>query len=325
MDRSSAVTRAATTHFAECAACAVGILALAAGATLGHAASRGDSLDRPVIADLRADGQATSDSDQDGLSAMMEAILMTSDSDQDTDGDGFIDPLEVSFGSDPAQAASRPEGSLLGAVGMCANESGTALNFATAIYVPGGVLPSIKYTLGVRIGGLMLTLPPEVYNPGSTLVEVPIFGTPDKVFVFQATLPVFPLAIYGSGSLYSTIAVNAPNAPVIAAAALNLLFYEDTVLEVIDQATLSSSGSSSSSGGSLYRPLSPGGDIPTSWTVGQVCVQQTQSVGTAGAVEILQVVSASCQPYDGYCPTSCPNLVGTTVEVVNPLGLIGKQ
>jgi hypothetical protein len=324
MDRSSAVTRAATTHSAECAACAVGIMALAAGATLGHAASRGNSLDRPVIASLRAEGHTSTDTDQDGLSAMMEAILMTSDSSQDTDGDGFIDPLEVSFGSDPAQAASRPEGSLLGAVGMCANESTGSLNLATAIYVPGGVLPSIKFTLGVRLGGLMLALPPEVYNSGSTLIEVPIFGTPDKVFVFQATLPVFPLALYGSGSLYSTIAVNSPGAPVIAAAALNLVFHEDTVLELINLPTLSSSSSSSSSGGSLYRPLSPAGDIPTSWTVGQVCVQQTQSVGTAGAVEILQVVSASCQPYDGYCPTSCPNLVGTTVEVVNPLGLIGQ-
>jgi hypothetical protein len=297
---------------------------LAAGATLGHAASRGNSLDRPVIASLRADGHTTSDSDLDGLSAMMEAILMTSDSSQDTDGDGFIDPLEVSFGSDPAQAASRPEGSLLGAVGMCANEFNGDLSLATAIYVPGGVLPSIKFTLGVRLGGLMLSLPPEVYNSGSTLVEVPIFGSPDKVFVFQATLPVFPLALYGSGSLYSTIAVNAPGAPVIAAAALNLLIHENTVLELINLPTLSSSGSSSS-GGSLYRPLSPGGNIPTSWAVGQVCVQQTQSVGTAGSVEILQVVSASCQPYDGYCPTSCSNLVGTTVEVVNPLGLIGQQ
>jgi hypothetical protein len=254
----------------------------------------------------------------------MEAILVTSDTQQDSDGDGFIDPLEVSFGSDPAQAASRPEGSLLGAVGMCANESNDGiLNVATAIYVPGGVLPNIKFKMGVRIAGLMIALPPDVYNATSTLVEVPIFGSPDKVFVFQSPLPAYPLAVFGSASLYTTISANAPGAPVIAAAALNLLSFDDTVLELINMPTLAAP--SGSTGGSLYRPLSGGGSVPSGWTAGQVCVQQTQTVGQAGAVEIQQVVSASCQPYDGYCPSSCPSLVGTTIEIVNPLGLIGGQ
>jgi hypothetical protein len=299
---------------------ALAACALAAGATMGHVASRGSG----AVAPLRADGSATDDVDGDGLSAAMELILGTSDTNQDSDGDGFIDPLEVSFGSDPAQAASRPEGSLLGAVGMCANVgSGQSLNVVTAIYVPGGVLPGIKFKMGVRVAGLMIALPPDVYAGAATLVEVPIFGSPDKVFVFQSTLPTHPLAVFGSASIYTTISANAPGAPVLAAAALNLLSFEDTVLELIEVPSFSAA--SGSSGGSLYRPLSAGGGVPSSWTAGQVCVQQTQTVGQSGPVEIQQVVSASCQPYDAYCPVSCPSLVGTTIEVVNPLGLLGSQ
>lgn len=340
MDSTSPVTKVMLTHPRGCAtrrssapvessapvdpsgvaSFALAALALAGGATLGHFGTHAPR----ASAMLRADGKNTADVDGDGLTAAMEAILVTSDLQQDSDGDGFIDPLEVSFGSDPAQAASRPEGSLIGAVGMCGNANGNGiLNVVTAIYVPGGVLPSIKFKMGVRIAGLMISLPPDVYNTSSTLVEVPIFGTPDKVFVFQSALPTHPLAVFGTASLYATISANAAGAPVLAAAAMNLLCFQDTVLQLIAMPTLSAP--SGSTGGSLYRPLSPGGEVPPDWTIGQVCVQQTQTVGTSGAVEIQQVISASCQPYDGYCPASCPSLSGTTIEVVNPLGLIGGQ
>jgi hypothetical protein len=274
---------------------------------------------------LRAEGSKSEDMDGDGLSAVMELILLTSDGDSDTDGDGFIDPLEVSFGSDPSQAASRPEGALFGAIGMCAHASDGMLNLVTAIYVPNGTLPSIKFEMGVRVAGLMIPLPPDVYNVGAALVEVPINGTPDKVFVFQTPLPVYPLQVFGTASIYTTIAANFLGAPVIAASALNLLSTEGTVLQLLAVPSQSAASSSSTSGAgpSMYRPLSSPGGVPPSWTSGQICVQQTQTVGSSGAVEVQQVVSASCQPYDGYCPASCPNLVGTTIEVVNPLGLIG--
>lgn len=329
MDSTSPATKVMLTHpsgraggdrSSTLSAIALGALALAAGAALGHLCSRSVA----ASAMLRADGSPSDDVDADGLTAAMEAILFTSDANQDSDGDGFIDPLEVSFGSDPAQAASRPEGSLLGAVGMCANATDAGmLNVVTAIYVPGGVLPSIKFKMGVRIAGLQIALPPDVYNATSTLVEVPIFGTPDKVFVFQSPLPTHPLAVFGSASLFSTVSANAPGAPVVAAAALNLISFQKTVLQLVNFQM--PSAPSGSTGGSLYRPLSSGGGVPSEWTAGQVCVQQTQTVGQSGAVEIQQVVSASCQPYDGYCPASCPSLVGTTIEIINPIGLIGSQ
>src|SRR5262245_46497757 len=107
MDRTSPVTKVMLTHPDGCAGkqrvsalawFALGVAGIACGATLGHWSvrrasddgARATGLALPLsVAPLRADGSPSDDVDGDGLTAAMEAILVTSDTNQDSDGDGF--------------------------------------------------------------------------------------------------------------------------------------------------------------------------------------------------------------------------------------------
>jgi hypothetical protein len=78
--------------------------------------------------------------------------------------------------------------------------------------------------------------------------------------------------------------------------------------------------------GSVYLPIPPGGDgdIPMSWTPGQVCYQKTQAVGAGGGLITHEVVEAECRDgWDAYCKMDCSGSVGSTYSTLDPAVLVG--
>jgi hypothetical protein len=75
----------------------------------------------------------------------------------------------------------------------------------------------------------------------------------------------------------------------------------------------------------IYMPLPLSeGDNPVNWVPGEICVQQSSPVGSAGAVLTQEVTSAECQDgWEAACPPSCASSVGTTFTTIDPAVLIG--
>jgi hypothetical protein len=76
----------------------------------------------------------------------------------------------------------------------------------------------------------------------------------------------------------------------------------------------------------VYQPL--GGPTapppPATWESGKICAQGMVVSGVNGPIVTQEVVSADCESGSAsFCGTDCTSSVGSMIQMVDPLGLIG--
>jgi len=279
----------------------------------------GQGLDRSHL--LAAAPMGGDDVDGDGFPDALELILGTDGLSADTDSDGIGDMEEVARQSDPLVYDSVPGTDPVSA-GALARASDGALHASFPIYVQGGNFAGVGLEFGAYVSGVQLVIPPQVYMPIST-VGIFAASTPgDVILMFTMSIPQSLVASLGSISLYvRTAPIGAP-APTVAAV-INLQSFGGVLVAV--QATGGGVGvqGAGSQQETVYRPLSSGGEIPTSWTGGQICSQRSTTVGSVGPVLKQQVIASTCEDADASCSAECPNELGKLIELLDPLALLG--
>ncbi len=258
------------------------------------------------------------DYDMDGLTDIQESVLGTDLDQPDTDGDGYHDLEEVARHSDPVDALSVPLDTDLD-LGMYAHTDDGFLNLGTAIYVKGGNAWSLHFTLGVVIDGVPIVVSPLVYRRGTRGFVCTATQNPgDKIVVLEMPFPETVIQQRGSLSIYATVEDPSPLQRAGVVDVTNLVDFGGVIMRVETSPPSVSGGL-----GFVYRPLA-GSGIPSSWSSGEICWQDTAAVGTNGASIVHEVQAASCQDFDSYCSASdCSASVGTSLELPDPGSLLG--
>jgi hypothetical protein len=289
---------------------------LLAATALGSAAWLGGSLgdidgERVLLA---MPDPTSEDVDQDGLVAHQEEVLWSSDANPDTDGDGVDDLVELAQGSDLLTAVSMPAPQLLN-VGMASRSDGGVITVLSAIYTSAGQFSGFGYHLGVSFAGALFELPPSVFLPASTLA-LHAYGA-GWIIVLETKVPEAFLKAYGYLGFYSTVSLSGTAVP-HAAAVVNLFDFGGSAVQLVPAPP-------DCFGGSIYKPLPRGEDLPaSSWTDDEICHQLTSVVGTDGASVVLDVEDASCISMSSKCNgSSCQAGVGGTIKVLDAGALAG--
>lgn len=279
---------------------------------------------------LRAEVSTDRDVDHDGLIDRGELIMRTSLSDADTDHDGYSDLEELARKTSPVAPQFHPDNSednSLG-VGMTCYWLSGKIHTVIALYMPDQSLHDKSFRIGMLINDRLVMLPTAellrraevgTYSAHDPSARITVLDFPFSASLVHAAGQVTVFATSG----YSDVG------GVVAADAAQLIDFSGVVVFCkVDHSpvawwhSMSTGQQHHSNAGLIYVPL--GEDGPLNWTPGSVCYQQTEVVGTNGAVITQEVVSAECvDGWDGSCPPSCPDTVGTTSTTVDPLLLIG--
>ncbi|HTF88314.1 MAG TPA: hypothetical protein VK843_07885 [Planctomycetota bacterium] len=267
---------------------------------------------RPIVEVLR-------DVDGDGLDDVLEAGQYSAADQVDTDVDGWNDAEELARGSLSTAFCSQPNHNS-NSIGANAYMRSGKLHVAIAAYIRSGSLENVHVDVGLYSAHMMIQLTPMSYGQHATITTVPTKNPGELLIVTDIIVPMAPLVRTGAMSIFSKMRVENT---VCSAAVINLVMHGDIPTALITPAQMSPLAGELLGPGLLHRPL--GGTAPASWSSGEVCFQRLESVGTHGAVVTQEVSSAGCiSGWDGYCDGgNCASSVGTTVDLVDPAGLIG--
>jgi hypothetical protein len=294
-------------------------LVVTAGVLLGVDVCRPANLSASVVPDPDTDG--------DGLVDRQERVLGTLSSSVDSDQDGFSDAEELARQTSPTYPQFYPEVNSL-SVGLTAHGERDGLHAVIAVYLPNGNPRDVDIHIGTLVGRRVLLIPQPLFEAESTVRYVPARDPQALIaivdFRFDRSL------VYATGHLtmFTTVARRGAG-NITAADAIDLFDIAGVVaLAMPDPSqnqTLRMGRRSASGQGTVYKPLTGGGDdIPTGWASDQICYQTSQPVAVNGAVVTHEVVSAECvSGWDGSCPPTCSSSVGSTFNSVDPVILIG--
>ena len=282
---------------------------------------------RPNV--VRAEAIPSRDADGDGLPDRQEWILGTSPMLQDSDDDGFSDTEEFARGSSPLFPASIPLSAGLH-VGMSARGEPDGLHGFIGVYLPDSSFRTVNLRIGVLSGRRLVYLP-ESFVEATATVE---FAAADQPSASIALVDFhFPRAwVDHTGHLTMFATVGRVGSGSIDSVAVIDLFNIGgvVVLAMPDPTTTQASpfngrGSAAVTGSTVYKPLTTGGDdTPRGWTTEEVCFQESEPVALSGSIVTNEVISAECKSgWDGSCPSTCSQSVGTTYTSIDPAALIG--
>ena len=282
-----------------------------------------DALELPV---MHAAGPGGPDSDGDGLTDLFEDILGTGTQRADSDGDGYWDAEEFARQSDPLDASDIPV-LAPASCGMGIYETGNSLRPVVALYVADGDLRGAELGMGARVGNQLRGLPLSFFSKNATISQSPTAVSQSVVYIFDGTLNPKHVHRLNDLSVYATVDYRSS---IISADAVNLASIDGVVVEHILTAFHSAKPNPSlvfgqgSSG--VYKPLGgpSGTPPPPTWVSGKVCAQGMIVGGVNGPVVYQEVVSADCEDgWASYCGSDCTSSVGSTVQMLDPLALIG--
>lgn len=263
------------------------------------------------------------DYDRDGLPDTLEASLGTSPDNADSDRDGYTDAEEYARRSDPLNRDSAPRAEDV-QLQMYAYQQGRRLHPLVAIYVNGDFRDA-GFQMGVLLRGALVYVPIDFWLKHATITVVPTGRPGESVMVFEPT--VSTQMVFGPGQI-SFFATLQHNGTIAAADALNLAAVGGSIIEREYTAFRSDmanpSVGTSQGGSSVYSPIGGGSQDPSSWSAGEICAQGLAVAGVNGPIVTQEVVSADCAPdWDSFCDSSCAGTVGDTVQVLDPVVLIG--
>lgn len=270
------------------------------------------------------------DPDNDLLCTAQERIIGTSPYSADTDQDGFGDLEELARGSSPIGWHEVPVPRQPVHVGLAAHAGDDgAVHIIAAVHSADMNLRDTIVTFGVQSGRQMTPVPPTWLASRSTSqLTTDSNGTGLMQMMDIALDPALVHAL-GELTFYATATVSGAGA-ILSADALRFLSIDGVVVLAMapPRPFPNPPGQQTPGPGSIYVPLptggAGGGGIPSSWSSGEICFQQTSPVAVNGAVVTQEVVSAQCMNgFEGYCPPTCSASVGTTFATVDPVGLIG--
>ncbi len=257
-------------------------------------------------------GGSTSDLDGDGLTDIQEVVLGSKVDEADSDGDGLRDLEEIARQLDPL-TPDAPTSADLG-VGFAVRATGGVFYLTTAVFVPDGDLTNVELELGLYFEGMLFPLSPADYLPLSESFAEGGEGVDSEVVAFSFPIPEFLLQSVGSLGFYAT--TSPQGVPVTSAAVANLTTAAGvTALRRVTQGP--------SGPGISILPISPPGDLPSSFTPNEVCFQETVLIGVENNVQLFQVTDAGCVPSTSVCTPGCALTAGGTVQLLDPLALIG--
>ncbi len=296
-------------------------LILAAGGMLGLSFQRDHA--------LRADVAGDQDPDHDGLIDAQELVLGTSPTDSDTDHDGYSDLEELARKTSPTASQFHPENHQDNSLdlGISCHWANGKVHALIALYLPDQNLHDKTFRVGMLVGHRVTIIPHEVLVTHARMDTYPAHDPHAMIAVVD--LPIDPNLVhaFGSVSVFATAGEAGSNI-VTAADVAQLINVAGVVVyckvdhtPVMHMSSVNP-GHQHGSSGLVYVPL--GDDGPLNWTPGAVCQQETEIVGTSGATVTEEVVSAECvDGWDTSCPPGCADTVGTTIETVDPLRLLG--
>lgn len=268
-------------------------------------------------------GAYESDPDRDGLVSAQEAVLGTSPTCFDSDGDGYSDAEELARKSSPLDPASTPGPKDL-EIGMTLRGQGGLLYLVAAIYAAEGGLQGTTLSFGVLAGDRLVGLAPHSFLAAGRVVVVPGSAPGSRVAVLE--VPIHPAAVHAIGELTFMGMVGRASTGTVVAADARTIHSDGTLVYLLQNHVGATSGMVQQGPGSVYLPIPPGGsnDIPVTATPGEICFQATQVVGVVGPVLVQEVVSADClSDWDAHCRPDCAATVGDTFRAVDPTVLVG--
>lgn len=267
------------------------------------------------------------DTDGDGLSDDFEWVLRSDKTLVDTDGDGYSDLEEFARGSSVFWAASSP---LPGefSTRMTARQGDGFVHVLMATYVIDGNFTDFAQGLGLLGNNDQLVSIPAGYVTANGTVTTIVAADGSAVRLFE--LPIRDQLVHGSGAMtvFGTVA-RASTGTVIAADVIDLRsdnsdVFLRTQIKNRPSQRADLALSTGTAGGSVYVPLPPPGQIPSTWNAGLICKQVSTVIGVADGVVTREVTSSGCiEAFDSYCKSDCSMAVGSTEKSVDPLSLIG--
>lgn len=307
---------------------ALAVLGACAGLALFSGTERLAARWQPGGTSLAADGPGDpTDTDGDGLSDDFEWVLRSNKTLADTDGDGCSDLEEFARGSSVFWAASSPLPGEFSAR-MTARQGDGFVHVLLATYVRDGNFTDYAQGLGLLGNDDQLVSIPPGYVAANGSVTTIVAADGSAVRLFE--LPIRDNLVHGTGGMtvFGTVA-RSSTGTVIAADVIDLksdsghLFLRTQVKNRPSQrADLALS--TGTAGGSVYVPLPPPGQIPSTWNAGLICKQVSTVVGVSDGVVTREVTSSGCvEAFDSYCKSDCSMSVGTVEKSVDPLSLIG--
>jgi hypothetical protein len=287
----------------------------------------GIEMRRPSV--VRAEALPATDLDGDGLPNRQEWVLGTCPLLPDSDADGFTDTEEFARGSSPLFPSSFPHNEALH-VGMSARGETDGLHGFIAVYLPDSNFRRVNLRIGMLSGSRIVYLPDDFVDTRATLdfvganqpnasIALVDFRFPRAWVDRTGHLTMFAtVGRVGSGSIDSVSVIELFNIGGVVVLAMP----DPTTMPMVQ---FDGNGSATTSGSTVYKPLTNGGDdTPRGWTVEEVCFQESQPVAVSGSIVTNEVISAECRSgFDGSCPSSCPQSIGTTYTTIDPAVLIG--
>jgi hypothetical protein len=268
------------------------------------------------------------DADGDGVTNAQEQILGTNENLIDSDGDGYSDSEEFARDSSPTHPLDIPLPSTVDLT-LSARGDSNRLVVVFAAYI-GTLQPSeVNFSMGGLLRGRVSNIPPWYFMREAWMTTVPGMIPGTSTIVVEMSLPPHFVHALGSVSLFGVLedvntgaALAADVVDIGSSAGVIYMRAKVPMVHSFQQV----GGTSVPLAGSVYLPIPPGGDgdIPMSWTPGQVCFQKTQAVGAGGGLITHEVVEAECRDgWDAYCKMDCSGSVGSTYNTLDPAVLVG--
>lgn len=279
---------------------------------------------------LLAGGLTQYDTDRDGLPDSPELLLGTSPLLPDSDFDGYGDAEEVVLGSSPFEIGSTPNPAAEVSTSVTVRGEDDGMHVLFALYAGDGNLADKTLSVSLYTQDRYAEVDLNRLLPLSEVSVIEV-GEGSKIMTIDVALPTY--SVPATGSLTWVLRGGTLTGGEVAASKADLSSSDGVVLwrreghllppSVDFAATFGSAGPGSL--GSIHEPIPPGGGaVPGTWEPGQVCIQQSATVGTEGPLLIQEVVSAECQSgWNSYCDAGCAGSVGSTFTTVDTLALLG--
>ena len=275
----------------------------------------GSGLGAPVEL-LAGSGPLGPDLDQDGLVDVQELVSGTDILFPDVDLDGMRDLEEIARGLDPL-VAEQPQFDPLSMEFAVRSHNGL-FHLTVVMFLPDGDLSAADLDLGIYYAGFQLPLSWSSLLPLTSSYSEPGSAPGSEVVALSVALPDAALQNLGPVSFYATL-TDQPGQPPSIAAAVNLQPNSGVSMSVQQVP----GGGGIGGPGVALTPITPPGGIPTSFSPNEICFQTTELVGSADGVQIFEVMSSTCVPSTKGCAPGCSTSIGQTLDLIDPLALIG--